>query len=102
MNRAPTPLARSAREPSLIPLPEDLERAHDACEQCALILERIDTPPMDLSAAVAALELTFERLYASYRGVEDPAECLPAALATPERSRAAIARSTLGAPTPGA
>jgi hypothetical protein len=81
MNRAPTPLARSAREPSLIPLPEDLERAHDACEQCALILERIDTPPMDLSAAVAALELTFERLYASYRGVEDPAECLPAALA---------------------
>lgn len=81
MNPAAMPLARSAAEATLIPLPEDLERAHDALEQSALILERIDSPPMDLAAAVAALELTFDRLYASYRGVEDPAECLPAALA---------------------
>ena len=81
MNRAPAPLSRAPAESTLVPLPEDLERAHDALEQCALILERIDSPPMDLTAAVTALELAFDRLYASYRCVEDPAECVPAAQA---------------------
>lgn|GEM_PF-921058 len=73
-------LARPASEAPFIPLPEDLEQAHDALSQCALLLERVDSPPMDLSAAVSALELAFDRLFASYRGLEDPADCLPAAL----------------------
>ena len=92
MSPARMPLTRSTAEAPLIPLPEDLERAHDALEQCALILERIDSPPMDLTAAVAALELAFERLYASYRGVEDPAECLPAALAAVATFQSELAR----------
>lgn len=92
MNPAPTPLARHAGEVTLLPLPEDLELAHDALEQCALILERIDSPPMDLTAAVGALELAFERLYASYRGVEDPAACLPAARAAVAAFQAELAR----------
>jgi hypothetical protein len=92
MNRAPTPLARATGEATLIPLPEDLERAHDALEQCALILERIDSPPMDLTAAVTALELAFDRLYASYRGVEDPAECVPAAQAALATFQSELAR----------
>jgi len=92
MNRAPMPLARSTSEATLIPLPEDLEAAHDTLGQCALILERIDTPPMDLSAAVAALELAFDRVYAAYRAVEDPAECLPAALAAVATFQSELAR----------
>src|SRR6478736_7277707 len=92
MNRAPMPLSRSTSEATLIPLPEDLEAAHDTLGQCALILERIDTPPMDLSAAVAALELAFDRLYAAYRAVEDPAECLPAALAAVATFQSELAR----------
>lgn len=86
------PLARSASEVTLIPLPEDLERAHDALGQCALILERVDSPPLDLSDAVAALELTFERIFASYRGVEDPAECLPSALTALKTFQSELAR----------
>ena len=85
-------IARATGEIALIPLPEDLERAHDALEQCALILERIDSPPMDLTAAVAALELAFDRLYASYRGVEDPAECVPAAQAALATFQSELAR----------
>src|SRR6478609_7206105 len=54
-------LARPASEAPFIPLPEDLEQAHDALSQCALLLERVDSPPMDLSAAVSALALgTFQ------------------------------------------
>lgn len=92
MNRAPAPLARATAEVTLTPLPEDLERAHDAFEQCALILERIDSPPMDLTAAVAALELAFDRLYASCRCVEDPAECVPAAQAALATFQSELAR----------
>jgi len=88
----PASLARPASETPFIPLPEDLEQAHDTLSQCALLLERVDSPPMDLGAAVAALELTFDRLFASYRGLEDPAECLPAALAALETFQAELAR----------
>jgi hypothetical protein len=79
MNPESPPALAVASEVSFVPLAEDLERAHDALGQCALILERVDSPPLDLTPAVAALELAFDRLFASYRAVEDPAECLPAA-----------------------
>lgn len=92
MNREPTATARSANEPSFLPLAEDLEHAHDTLEQCALILERIDSPPLDLSSAVAALELAFDRLFASYRCVEDPAECLPAARTAVANLQSELAR----------
>jgi hypothetical protein len=92
MNREPRPVLGAANEASVLPLPEDLERAHDALGQCALILERVDSPPIDLTPAVAALELSFDRLFASYRQVEDPAECLPAARAAIAAFQSELAR----------
>ena len=88
---APRPAA-AAFENAPMPLPEDLERAHDALGQCALVLERIDTPPMDLTEAARTLELTFERLFASYRRVEDPARCLPEAREALAAFQAELAR----------
>ncbi|HEY2407237.1 MAG TPA: hypothetical protein VGI10_14605 [Polyangiaceae bacterium] len=92
MTVAPSYLA-PADSASVLPLPEDLERAHDQLGQCALLLERIDTPPIDLTAAAKALELTFDRIFASQRAVEDPAQCLPAARAALDEFQSELARN---------
>jgi hypothetical protein len=92
MNREPRPALATANEASFVGLPEDLEGAHETLGQCALILERVDSPPIDLTPAVIALELAFDRLFASYRAVEDPAECLPAARAAVVTFQSELAR----------